>query len=149
MCIFSASSVNIKGVVTRVEIIDLAGGLNDLLDPGIAEFNHIARFHIDQVIMLHAVVGLFKLRNIFSELVFDHQVAIQQQFDGVVQGGPTDPVIFILHEYIEGFNVKVTVPGIDLIKNSEPFGGLTVAPLFQILCKDVFYSILRLLLPHN
>jgi hypothetical protein len=93
-----AASVNIEGMVTGGEVVQLACGADNLLDPRITEFDHIARIHIDQVIMLHAVIGFLKLCDVLSELVFYHQVTIEQQFNGVIEGGPADPVVLILHE---------------------------------------------------
>lgn len=79
-----ASSVDVKGMVTRREVIQLAGCAYDLLYPRITEFDDIPRIHIDEVIVLHALIGLLKLCNVFPELMFDDQVAIEQQFNGVV-----------------------------------------------------------------
>lgn len=106
----AASSVDIKGVMAWHKIVQLAGCFDDLLNPRITEFDHIARIHIDQVVMLHAMVCFFKLCDILSELMFDHEAAVQQQLDSIVQGGPADPVVLILHKDIERLYIEVAVP---------------------------------------
>jgi hypothetical protein len=103
-------SINIERVMTGSEVIEFAGSLDDFLDPGVTKLDHISGIHVDQVIMLHAPIGLFKLGDILTELMFDHQAAIQQQLDGVIQCGSADPVILILHKDIERLYIKVAVP---------------------------------------
>jgi hypothetical protein len=66
------------------EVIELAGGLDDFLDPGVTKLDYIPGIHVNQVIMLHAAVGLFKLGDILTKLMLDHQAAIQQQLDGII-----------------------------------------------------------------
>ena len=75
---FLGCAVNIKRMVGRAEIVKFAGRLDNFIDPRIAKFYDLARVHIDKVIVLHAVVGFFKLRDIFAELMFDHKVAVEQ-----------------------------------------------------------------------
>ena len=87
------------------------------------------------------MVGFLKLSDIFPKLVFDDQAAIQQKFDRIVQGSPANPVIFILHKDIEWLYIKVSVPWIDLIKNGIALRCFAMPFLFEIACKDLFYSI--------
>jgi len=96
--------------MTGSEVVEFAGSFDNLFDPGIAEFDHIARIHVDQVVVLHAPIRLFELSNVLPELVLYHQAAIQKQLYGIVQCSPAYPVVFILHEYIEGLNIEMTIP---------------------------------------
>lgn len=59
------------------EIIYFAGSFYDLLNPGITKFEDIARIHIDQVIVLHALVCFFKLSYVFPKLVLDNKTAVK------------------------------------------------------------------------
>ena len=70
--------------MTWSEVVELAGGLDDLLDPWITKLNNITGIHVYQMVVLHAAVGLFELCYILSELMFDNQAAIEQQFNGVL-----------------------------------------------------------------
>jgi hypothetical protein len=144
-----APAVDIQGMMAGSEIVEFAGSPYDLFDPGIAEFNHIPGLHVDQVIMLHATIGLFELGNVFSELMFDHQAAIKEEFNGIIKGGPAYPVIFVFHEDIERLYIKMAITGIDLIEYGVSFGCLSVSFLLQVICKYLFYSIFGFILDHN
>lgn len=61
-----------------VELQDFAGHFLNLLDSGITEFKHLVAIGTNQVIVLFVFVGLFKLGQIFPELMFGNQVAIEQ-----------------------------------------------------------------------
>ena len=105
-----ALSVNIERMMAGREVVEFACGLDNLLDPGVAKLDNIARIHIDQVIVLHAAVSLFKLGDVLAELMFYNQTAVQQQLNGIVKRGPAYPVVLILHENIEGLYIEVAVP---------------------------------------
>ena len=64
-------------MMRRIEIIKLAGSLDDFIDPRITKFYDFTAVHIDQVIMLHTLVCFFKLRNVFPKLMFHHEVTVQ------------------------------------------------------------------------
>jgi len=135
--------------MTGREVIELTGCIDDFLDARITEFNDVAGIHVDQVIMLHAAKCLFELGDVLSKLVLDHQAAIQEEFNGIVQGSPADPVVFILHEDIEGFYIKVTVSRVDLVQNGISLGGFTMAFFLQVFGENLFDRFFRLLLGHT
>ena len=58
--------------------IQFAGGLDDIKHSRVAEFNHITAVEIDQMVMLNALVRFLKLGDIFSKLMLNVQVAVQQ-----------------------------------------------------------------------
>ena len=144
-----ALSVNIERVVTGCEVIELAGCLDDLLDPWIAEVDDIARIHVDKMVVLHATVSFLELGDVLAELMLHHQAAVQQKFNGIVKCGPANPVVLILHEDIEGFYIEMAVPGINLVQNGISLGCLTVPLSFKIICKDLLDSLFGLLLHHT
>src|SRR4030042_4523649 len=88
-------SVNVKGMMTGNESVQLAGCIDDFLHAGIAEFNHGAVFNINQMIMLNALISFLKLGYVFTKLVLYNQVTIKEQFNGVIQRSPAYPVIFV------------------------------------------------------
>jgi hypothetical protein len=66
------------------EVMQFARRIYNFMDPWIAEFNDFPGFNINKMIVLAAMVGSFKLCNVFAELMFDDQVAIEQQFNGII-----------------------------------------------------------------
>ena len=77
-------SVEIEGVIVNIKIHQVGDGVLDFLDSGIAKFNHLATVLAYQVVVLFTLIGLFKLGDIFSELMLYNQVAFQKQLDGVI-----------------------------------------------------------------
>jgi hypothetical protein len=73
----------------------------DLMDARITIFIHPAADRANNVIVLLAGIGFFKLRDILAELVLDHQTAIKQQFHRIVQRGTADAVTIIFHVDIQ------------------------------------------------
>ena len=135
--------------MTGSEVVEFASSLDNLFNPGIAELDHIAGIHFNQVVVLHAPVGLFELCNVLSELMLYHQAAIEEQLYGIVESGPADPVVFVLHEDVERLDIEMAVPGIDLIQDGITFGCFAVPLLLQIVSEDLLYSLFGLLLHHN
>ena len=113
--------------------------LFDRLDPGVAEFYHLARIGKDNMVVIPVEIGFFVLRLILPELVFSHQAAFQQQFYGVVQGGPAYTVLLVLHFDVQGFYIKVIFIVVDLLKYGKTLGRLTVTFVLEELGKDILY----------
>ena len=80
-----------------IEIEDVAHLIPYLLDARIAEFQNVSAILADEVIVLFVFKRLIKERNIFSKMMFHNQVAVQQQFYGVVDSGAAYPVFLALH----------------------------------------------------
>jgi hypothetical protein len=53
-----------------IEMKDLLHGRLNILDAGVTKFDNLVAIRADQVVMLLVSVGLFVLREIFSELMF-------------------------------------------------------------------------------
>lgn len=117
-------------------------GIHDLLQTGIAKFGHRIALGANHMVVLFVVKRFLVLRLRFSKLVFSHQVAIQKQFDGVVQGGSTHPVIFIFHFDVQGLDIKMFLLIVDLFQDGKSLGSFSLTILFQIGRKDLFYSLL-------
>ena len=131
------------------EVVQLAGRFDNLFNAWVAEFYDIPGLHIDQMVMLHAMVGLFKLCDIPAKLMLDHEIAIQKQLNRVIQRGPAYTVVLVLHEYVKRLNIKVAIPGVYLIQDGIPLRRFTVSLLFKILCEYLLYSLFGLLHYHN
>lgn len=131
------------------EIVQFACCLDDLINSRITKLNDITGFQIYEVIMLNALISLFKLRYVSSKLMFDHKVTVKKEFNRIIEGCPTYPVVFILHKNIEGFDIKVSFPGVDFIEYGIPFRSFAMTFLFQILCEYLLNSFLCLIHHHN
>ena len=131
------------------EIVQLAGCLYYFIDPWIAKFNYIPCSEINKMIMLHAMIGLLELGDILSKLMLHYKIAVQQQLNRIVQSCPADSVVFVFHENIQGFNIEMTIPRIDLIQNSKTFRSFPVTFAFEVFCKYLFYSVPGLFRAHN
>jgi hypothetical protein len=84
------------------------------------------------MIVLFIAIRLFKLSQIFSELVFFHQVTVYQQLKRVINGGTAYPVIPVFHVDIERLGVEVVVPLVNFFQNGETFGCFSQSGLFQL-----------------
>ena len=93
------------------------------------------------MVMLTALVCSLKLGDILAELVFYHQVTVQQEVDGIIQGGATNPVILVLHEDVKRFDIEMAAARIYLIQDRKALRSLPVPFLFQVLCEDLLYCL--------
>ena len=59
-------------------------GLLDLQQPRVAVLHHLAGVEVHKMIVLPELVRTLVLGAVVAELVFDDQVAVQKQLDGVV-----------------------------------------------------------------
>ena len=109
----------------------------DLLDARVAKFEDFTGVGQDDVVVLHDPVALFVLRYLFTELVLSNQVAIDQEFDGVVEGGATHAGFVRLHLSVQLVDVKMPIEIIDLMQNGKTFRRLAVPVLFEVGLKEV------------
>ena len=70
------------------EIILRAGAFNYLVDSGVMKLEQHPGFGIDKVIMLSGLVCLLILRLGAAEFMPDHQPAVNQEFNRIVESGP-------------------------------------------------------------
>jgi hypothetical protein len=69
--------------------------------------------------------------------MFDYQLAVKQDLNGIVQGCPTDTVVFIFHRDVECLNVKMTVSGIDFVQDGIPLRRLPMPVPFKVLRENI------------
>src|SRR5690606_19138032 len=108
---------HIKGIMMHNERIFLAGAPDYVIDPRIAELDHLPRDGVNQMVMMTGFVCLFILGLVMAELMPCHQFAVEQKVNSVVERSPRNTVILVIHELEERFNIKVPFPGIYLVKN--------------------------------
>lgn len=81
----------------------------DRFNMGIIEFQDISRIIIDEVVVLLNQRGFLKLGVIRPKLVLGNEPAIKQQFNGVVECCPADPVFMIFHPDVKRFDIKMSI----------------------------------------
>ena len=99
----------------------------------VAILHHLAGVEVHKMVMLAEFVRAFVLGAVVSELVFDHQIAVQEQFDGVVQGGTAYTVLPVFHLVVELLDVEMPVSVIDLLQDGE-----TLRSFAEIVVVEVF-----------
>ena len=88
--------------------MQFARSVYNFMNSGIAELNYLTRFNINKMIVLPALICSFELGNVLSELMFDDQIAIEQQLNGIIKRRPAYPVILVLHKNIERLNIEMS-----------------------------------------
>jgi len=136
--------VDVQRMIQRAEIVQLTGRTDDVMDARITELDHLAGLRIDQMVMLPAVERFFILGNVPAELMLDHQVAVQKKLYRIVEGGPADLVVLVLHRDIQRFYVEMSVGVVDLFQDGKTFRCLAMTFFLQILFEDLFYRLLCL-----
>ena len=71
-------------MVTDVKIHQIRDGILNFLNARITELNDLATLLTNQVVVLLTLVSLLELCNILSKLMLNHQIAFQQQFNGII-----------------------------------------------------------------
>ena len=95
----------------------LFDGLLDFQQSGIAVLQHFSGVQIDEMVMLPELVRTFVLGAVVAELVFDHQIAVQEQLDGVVKGGSADTVFVVFHLVVQLLNVEMPMGGVYFLQD--------------------------------
>jgi hypothetical protein len=103
------------------------------------------------MVVLFEFKGTLILGAIVPKLVLGYQVAILQQFNGVIERSTAHPVLVILHLDVEGLYIEVAFGCINLPQNSEALRCFAVLVAFKILGKDLFYriKIQSVVIPHS
>ncbi len=107
----------------------------------VLKFRHTPARGADEVMMCFDVKGFFILGSV-AESMFDEQLGIEQEHDGVVERGPADTEVFLpQHDAVKGLYVKVSVDRIDSIEYGKALGCLAMFIDAKILGKYLLYSI--------
>ena len=109
----------------------------DLLDAWVAKFEDFTGVGQDDVIVLHDSVALFVLRYFLTELVLTNQVAIDEEFYGVVKGGAAHAGFVRLHLPVQLIDVKMPIEIIDFLQNGKTFRRLAVSVLFEVGLEEI------------
>lgn len=121
-----------------VELQDFAHHALDLLDTRIAKLYHFAAIDTNDVVVLLIAVRLLELRHVFSKLMLGHQIAIQQNLQGIVNRSTAYAVLLVFHVNVERFHIEMVVSTVDLFQDGKTFRCFTQTICFQIVLKDFF-----------
>lgn len=104
--------------------------LFDIFNSRITEFDHFARIGQNDVVMLFVEIRFFVMGLILTKLMASYKAAFQEQLYRVVKSCPADPVILILHFYVQRFNVEVIIIVVNFLKNGKSFGSFPMIVVF-------------------
>lgn len=91
------------------------------MDSGIAKFQDFIAVREDNMVVLLILESPFKQSAGLTKLMFADKITIDQQIDGIVERCPGNPVLFVFHAHIQGFDVEMPAVIINFSKNSKPF----------------------------
>jgi len=137
-------AVEIQGMMRNPVFHNGRNRFFNFMDSWVAKLINAAANGADNMVMLLAGIGFFKLRDILSELVLNDQTAIEQEFHGVVQGSAAHPVAVVFHVDIQRFHVEMAIAGIYFIENGKSLGRFAVPLLFDVLRKDLLNRCLHI-----
>ena len=83
-----AFTVKVQCMVSNLLAQNLPGVLKDGVESGVAKFLDPSAIGAKQVVCLASPVAFFVIGPKASKLMMCHQPAFQQQFQGIVNGGP-------------------------------------------------------------
>ena len=91
-----------------MEVQELADHGLDTVNAWVAEFHHFMTFGADDVVVLTVAVALLVLGEVAAELVLAHEALLNQQVEGVVDGGAAYLKAALLHTGVEFVHIEVT-----------------------------------------
>ena len=109
----------------------------DLLNSRVTKFNYFFTIHTNDMVMLFMTVAFFVLCQVFTELVLFNQIALYQQFQGVINRGAANIMCLFVQIMVEGIGLKVVVTGVYLIEDGKTLNGFAQVLLLQIGREDV------------
>jgi len=125
------------------------GILDSTLEFGILKLGYLTALHTYLVMVCVPVVGLFVLRRI-GELMLDDKFGVDEQNDGIVQGGPAYAELFMLdHPRIKRIYIKMPVDRINCIEYRKSFRCFPMPIRIEVLRKNLPYRIFYFLTFHN
>ncbi len=144
-------SVKCKGMRGNSNSQQFFNRILNFLQTGITKLKNAAILDVDKVVVLFEFKGTLILGAVVAKLVLGYQVAILEQFYGVIESSTANPVLVVLHLNVEGLNVEVAFGCINLSQNSKAFRRFAVLVAFKILGKDLFYGIKiqSIVIPHS
>ena len=121
------------------EIQEITDHIFYLLHAGIAKLHHFAAIGADDVVVLFVAIRLFKLGEVFPELVLFHQITIDEQLQRIVHRSPADAVAAVFHVDVQSLGIEVVVAFVYFFQNGEALRGFAQTGFFQLRGKNSEY----------
>jgi hypothetical protein len=109
----------------------------------VAELEHLATVDTNQMVVLLESIRFLVHRLVVAKLMFNHEVAINEQVERVIHRGAAYTIVLILHVDVERLYIEVVVARVYLIKDGKALGGLTL-PFFVEVGREDFLHGFRL-----
>lgn len=122
-----------------LKLEQIAHHIFDLLNTGVTKLKYFSTINADQVVMLFVPVGFFVLCQVFTKLVLFNQIAIYQQFQGIVNGSSANAVILVLHMDIKRLGIKMICPLVNFFQNGKTLRGFPETIVLKMTRKNIFY----------
>jgi hypothetical protein len=132
-------AVKVEGMVGYFEFEQLTHHIFNLLDAGVAKFEHLTAIFAYKMVVLFVTIRLFVKCQVFAELVPFDQVATDKQIEGVIHRSPADPVTLVFHVNVQSLSVEMVVAAVDFFQNGVTFRRFTKAVLLKVGRKNLFY----------
>jgi len=71
-------------MVCRLEFMQFTGRPDYFINPRITEFHYCPGLKVNKMIMLSALKSFFEMSHIFSELMLNNEITVEQEFYCVV-----------------------------------------------------------------
>jgi hypothetical protein len=130
-------SVEIEAMVLNINAKNLFEGRFYVLYARITKFEYLSGIGQYDVVVLLVLEGTFEMGRLVAKLMAAYQVALNEQFDGIVERGPGNAVFFVFHPHIERFNIEMSGIIVDLTQNGKAFRRLSVVVFDEIGRKNV------------
>lgn len=99
--------------------------------------HHLTVFLYNNMVVLPKLETFLELCRSVAKKMPGHQVAFNQQFNGVVKCCPAHPVFVALHPHVQRFNVEMAIDGIHLPQDGVPFRCLPMSVREKIFGKNL------------
>lgn len=115
-----------------LEVKNLTHHITHILDAWVTELVNVIAIEADQVVMLPETERPLEGRLFGAELVPNNQIALHQQVERIVDRGSAYSDFGRLEPFQQLVSVKMSINGINLVKNGESFRCLAQVALLQV-----------------
>ena len=133
-----AVAEEVERVIGYVEFEQFPHCILDLLDTGVAKFGYFSTIVADEVVMLPVSVRFFIERQVFAKLMALDEVAVDEEFERVIDRGTADAVALVFHVDIQSLGVEVVAAAVNFFENRKTLRGLAESVLFEMGSKNTF-----------
>ena len=135
----AADAIKIERMVHNFEIQQLAHHCFNVLNARVAKLNDFTTIHAYNMIVLFRAVAFFVEREVFTKLMLSHEVATDQEFEGVINRRAAHAVALVFHMNIQSFGIKMVVAFVYFFEDGVAFGRFSKATFFEMRRENMRY----------